>query len=106
MKDYERIDYLIKRLEGDNARRFSEVTGIPTASLSRARHGYSKPSLCYDKILATYPQVRKKWLYTGEGEPIKGDNAKDEISRRLDLIEAKLEKILAELSSKNSSKKS
>ena len=66
----ERIDFLIKNLEGDNATRFSEKTGIPKPHLSMIRRGKLRLSnMKLNFILDAYPMVNREWLETGEGYP-------------------------------------
>lgn len=90
MNEAERIDYLIKTLEGDNAKRFADKTGIRTDTLSRARNGIIRPSILYTKILNTYPSVSSWWLASGEGEPFYEDKEKGEIIKRLERIEREI----------------
>ena len=87
MKDYERVDYLIKTLEGDNARAFADKTGIRTDTLSRARNGIARPSLTFTKILDAYPSVRREWLVEGEGEPFYESREKGEVLRKVEALE-------------------
>ena len=69
MTPQERISYLVRFLEGGNAKAFAEKCGIPPASLSRVRNGGANPSTYYARILKAYPLVRSEWLLDGEGEP-------------------------------------
>lgn len=69
MTEGERIDYLIKVLEGDNAARFSEKTGIDKSSLSRMRNGKIIVGRRVEDILSAYPEVSRVWMETGEGYP-------------------------------------
>lgn len=93
MKDNERIDYLIRTLEGDNARVFASKTGIRTDTLSRARNGAARASLLYTKILATYPSVRREWLVEGEGEPFVEDKERSEVLRKIDSLEREVRRL-------------
>lgn len=68
MTESERIDYLIKSLEGDNARRFSDATGIPTPRISKMRNGEQRIWAYIDKICTAYPQVNREWLVNGTGK--------------------------------------
>jgi len=87
MKDYERIDYLIKTLEGDNARAFADKTGIRPDTLSRARNGIVRPTRLYTKIVKAYPQVSGDWLVEGDGEPFYSDREKDEVLQKVEALE-------------------
>lgn len=87
MEGNERIDYLIKVLEGNNARKFADKTGIPPDSLSRARNGITNPSTYFTKILKAYDQVRSWWLLTGEGEPLYEDVEKGEVLMKVEALE-------------------
>lgn len=111
MKDNERIDYLIKTLAGDNAKRFADACGFRTDTLSRARNGIGRASYLFTKILDTYPKVRREWLVEGIGEPFYEDMEKGEILRKVEALEKevrRLSRLIIGLSdsSKNSSKKS
>lgn len=93
MTDAERIDYLIKSLEGDNARRFADRTGIRTDTLSRARNGIGRPSVCFQKILDAYPQVRRNWLLKDEGEPFSGEEEKSLLLRKVEALEKEVKRL-------------
>lgn len=67
MTEQERIDYLVKVLEGNNAKRFSDKTGIATASLSKMRNGKMRIWGQVEKICAAYPNVNPQWLINGDG---------------------------------------
>lgn len=101
MTPQERIDYLIKILEGNNAREFADKCGIPPASLSRIRNGRAEPVAYYTRILAAYPAVRREWLVSGRGEALTERARRDRIEMQLARIEKKMEKVeelVAELS--------
>lgn len=87
MNENERLDYLIKVLEGNNARVFAEKTGIRTDSLSRARKGINHPSSYFERVLKAYPDVSREWLYNGEGDPLLIEREKGEVLARLERIE-------------------
>ena len=93
MTEHERIDTLVKILEGDNAKAFSAKTGIPESSLCRIRRGDGKPSSYYDRILSAYPVVKKNWLYFGKGEPLKDSGEKGEILKKLDRLEMEVKRL-------------
>lgn len=116
MNEAERIDYLIKVLEGDNARAFANVTGIRTDTLSRARNGLVRPSVVYTKILAAYPSVRREWLINGNGVPFYEDLEKGEVIKRVEMLTKEVRRLAklieglhtpspSSFSSKSSSKK-
>lgn len=83
----ERIEYLIRRLEGNNARAFARRCGIDPSSLSRVRSGKYNPEGYYQRILEAYPQVSPKWLTKGVGAAIPEDDEKPEVIARLDALE-------------------
>lgn len=67
MNEHERIDYLVKVLEGNNAKRFSDKTGIATASLSKMRNGKMRIWGHVERICTAYQNVNPQWLINGEG---------------------------------------
>ena len=87
MSTEERITQLISLLEGGNAKRFAEYAGIPEASMSRVRNGKASANAYIQRILAAYPEVRKSWLVSGEGSPLRRDEEKGRVERRLELLE-------------------
>lgn len=93
MTEHERIDVLVKLLEGNNAKAFCEKAGIPEASLSRVRRGRGRPETYYERILTAYPQVSRKWLFSEEGEPIKGMNEKGEILVKIESLEREVRRL-------------
>lgn len=68
MTESERIDYLVKVLEGDNARRFADKAGINPATLSKIRKGTFHVARFADRICSAYPNVNKEWLVVGIGD--------------------------------------
>ena len=87
MSESERIDYLIKVLAGNNARNFATKAKIRPDTLSRARNGKGKPSLCFERILGAFPGVSREWLYSGIGEPMEGEREKGELLARMESLE-------------------
>ena len=69
MTESERLDYLIKTLEGNNARAFADKIGVNTTILCRIRGGQLRLASKYTKILEAYPMINRSWLETGEGYP-------------------------------------
>lgn len=67
MNDSEKLEYLIKHLEGGNMKAFSRKTGITYTTLSRIKSGEFKIASRTEKILDTYPEINRYWLLTGEG---------------------------------------
>lgn len=67
MNSSERIDYLIKTLEGNNAKQFADRAGISTSAVSRIRRGFVKLDNYVDRICAAYPAINRRWLMTGSG---------------------------------------
>lgn len=94
MNENERLDYLIKVLEGNNARVFAEKTGIRTDSLSRARKGINHPSSYFERILSTYPDVSREWLYNGVGVPLISMREKSEILLKLESLEKDVKRLM------------
>lgn len=93
MKENERIDLLVKILEGDNAKAFATRTGIPPSSLCRVRKGQGKPASYFGRILDAYPEVRKTWLYTGDGEPLKEKSERGEILQKIERLEREVRRL-------------
>lgn len=93
MNEYERIDYLVKVLEGNNAKAFCIKTGIAEASLSRVRKGNGRPAAYYGRIVTAYPQVRKQWLYSGAGEPMKEKKEKGEVLQKIESLEREVKRL-------------
>lgn len=93
MTGSERIDQLVYLLEGGRAKEFTEKTGIAPACLSRVRHGQGNPETYYSRILAAYPQIRKQWMYSGIGEPLKEKDEKGEILRKVDALEREVKRL-------------
>ena len=87
MTDSEILDFLIKTLAGNNAKRFSEKTGITTTILSRIRSGELRLKKRYDQIMLAYPMINRDWLTTGEGYP--GDLS-------VELVRDKMQRIIAD----------
>ena len=69
MTEAERIDFLIKELEGNNASSFARKIGSSRATVSKMRNGSVGIRLSIEAIISAYPQVRKEWLETGDGYP-------------------------------------
>lgn len=70
MTETERIDFLIRHLEGGNAKAFSQRLGIDPSAVSRMRNKLMSLSEKYiNIILDAYPQVSRGWLETGDGYP-------------------------------------
>lgn len=90
MEERERLDYLIRVLEGNNARVFAEKTGIRTDCLSRARKGINRPSSYFERVLKAYPDVSREWLYDGVGAPLVSMMEKSDVLVRLERIEEEI----------------
>ena len=69
MTEPERIEFLIKSLEGGSGQKFADKVGMSSASISRIRKGDYGIRLKIDAILRAYPSVNRDWLETGEGYP-------------------------------------
>lgn len=87
MTPQERISCLVNLLEGGNAKAFAEKTGIPEASLSRARNGKGNAETYFPRIIMTYKDVNPKWLLDGEGLPLKSMEEKGAVLERLERLE-------------------
>lgn len=81
MTESERLDYIIKMLEGGVAARFSEKTGLPAPKISRIKRGELRLYRLYEIILRAYPQINREWLETGVGYP--GDLSIELVKERL-----------------------
>ncbi len=72
MKEFKnRLEYIIKNLEGGSGRRLSRKTGIPETSVREYRKGIkTDPRLSMLlKLLKTY-NLSAEWLLNGTGSPI------------------------------------
>ena len=108
MTEAERIDFLIKVLEGNNASEFAKKIGTNKSIVSRIRNpkypNRLKPYI--SRILESYPSVNREWLETGEGYPgdltialvrehyeaklRRSDIIIDHLTRRIDELEKRL----------------
>ena len=93
MDDSKKLDYLINVLAGGNARKFASRTGIRPECLSRARNGRGAPSFYFERILGAYPDVSRKWLYDGIGEPLLSENEKSEVIKRIESLEREVRRL-------------
>lgn len=93
MTESERIDYLVNRLEGGKAIRFSERTGICPQSVSRLRNGKSGIGIYIGRILSAYPDVNEIWLRTGNGEPLPASKRRSVIWERIEALEAEVRRL-------------
>lgn len=96
MEANERIDFLIRNLEGGIARRFVEKTGISEPTLCKMRKGTLNAGHHYEKILAAYPCINREWLYDGRGYP--GDLNVQMVRDRLESVIATKDIIIERLS--------
>ncbi len=107
MNQHERIDYLVKRLAGNNAKTFADKCGIDPKAISNMRSGKQGVGHYALRITTGYPDVSIDWLLTGEGTPLKTDKEKTELLEKMERLEkevARLRKAVDNLSSKISSK--
>lgn len=93
MNEYQRLDYLIKVLAGNNARAFALKAGIRPDVLSRVRNGKGNPSFYFERILGAFPTVSRDWLYTGDGAPLMEEREKSEVIARLEALEKEIRKL-------------
>lgn len=89
----QRIDHLVMVLEGGNAKRFSEMTGITQQSVSCLRHGSYRIARFAGRILDAYPEVNPEWLTSGEGEPLLIEIEKGEILRKVEALENEVKRL-------------
>lgn len=89
----ERISFLVETLEGGNAKRFSEKTGISPQSVSCLRHGKYQIGRFIQRIAAAYPDVNVKWLKTGEGEPLLSVPEKGVILSKIEGLEKEVRRL-------------
>lgn len=87
MTEGERLEFLIKQLEGGNMTEFSRKTGIIKSTLCRIKSGQLRLKSKVDAIIRAYPMVERKWLETGEGYC--GDLS-------IEIVNEKLKQIVAE----------
>lgn len=95
MTESERIDYLIKLLEGNNAAAFARKVDISTPTLSRIRSGELRLKSKVGKIMEVYPMIDRNWLETGEGYP--GDLSIQNVRKRLMAVIEQKDDIIASL---------
>ena len=85
MTEPERLELLIRVLEGNNASEFARKIGIETSAVSRIRAGQYGIKKKINSIIKAYPAVNRDWLETGEGYPgdISVDFVKSYYERKL-----------------------
>lgn len=93
MKESERISYLVDTLEGGNAKRFAEKTGICQQSVSCLRHGKYGIGRFVKKIADAYPDVNITWLQTGEGYPLVSVSEKSIILSKIENLEKEVHRL-------------
>ena len=93
MDDSKKLDYLINVLAGGNARKFASRAGIRPECLSRARNERGTPSFYFERILSAFPDVSREWLYDGVGEPLRTENEKSEVIRRIESLEKEVRRL-------------
>lgn len=69
MTEAERIDFLIKAVEGGNAAEFGRKIGVSKTTAHKMRTGKVGIRLNVNRIIQGYPAVNREWLTTGEGYP-------------------------------------
>ena len=108
MTEAERIDYLIKLLEGGNGAAFGKKIGADVPTISKMRRGIIGYSRRINDIIAAYPSVSRRWLESGDGYPgdlsvelvramyeekiQRCDRVIDQLSRRINELEERLNK--------------
>ena len=95
MTESERLEFLIKQLEGGNAAEFARKTGIIKSTICRIRSGQLRLKSKVDTIIRTYPCVERHWLETGEGYC--GDLSVEVVRNQLKQIVAEKDSIIKAL---------
>lgn len=108
MTEAERVNFLIKVLEGNNASEFAKKIGSDKSVVSRLRNPKypNRLKLYISRILESYPSVNREWLESGEGYPgdltvalvrehyeaklRRSDTIIDHLTRRIDELEKRL----------------
>lgn len=85
MTEPERLELLIRVLEGSNAAEFARKIGVQESAISRMRSGKYGIRKKINSIINAYPAVNREWLESGEGYP--GDIS-------IDLVKSHYEKKL------------
>ena len=93
MKESARISFLVDTLEGGNAKRFSEKTGIRPQTVSCLRHGKYQIGRFVQRITTAYPDVNVKWLQTGEGEPLLSGPEKGLVLAKIESLEKEVRRL-------------
>lgn len=95
MTEGERLEFLIKQLEGGNLTEFSRKTGIIKSTLSRIKSGQLRIRGKVDAIIRVYPMVEREWLETGNGYC--GDLSVEVVNNKLKQIVAEKDIIIQAL---------
>lgn len=95
MTEGERLEFLIKQLEGGNLTEFSRKTGIIKSTLSRIKSGQLRIRSKVDAIIRVYPMVEREWLETGNGYC--GDLSVEVVNNKLKQIVAEKDTIIKAL---------
>ena len=93
MNEAERISFLVETLEGGNAKRFSDKTGIRQQSVSCLRHGKFKIGRFVQRVADAYPDVDVSWLRTGEGEPFRSTPEKGIVLEKIESLEKEVRRL-------------
>ena len=93
MKEAQRIDYLVQRLAGNNAKLFAEKCGIDQKAVSNMRHGIQRIGSYVNRILTGYPEVSPDWLISGKGKPIATDGEKSELLKKVEGLEKEVRRL-------------
>ena len=76
MQLYERLLQLVSAISGNSQTKFAKSLGMAQTTFLGylSEKGQSKIRVSFlDQILNTYPQIRREWLYFGEGEMLQSD---------------------------------
>lgn len=93
MTEIERINYLIEVFACGNAKQFADKCSIRPDSLSRVRNGKGSPSHFFPHILKALPDVRRDWLYNGEGRAFHSEAQKDILTAKIDTLTEEVRKL-------------
>ena len=94
MTDTEKIDFIIKALEGGSLSKFADRIGVFVSTASRIRSGALPLRTRIDAIVSAYPMVNRAWLEGRDDYP--GDLTVSLVKERMQsVIDSKDETIKA-----------
>ena len=98
MTEPERLELLIRVLEGNNAAEFARKIGVQESAVCRMKSGRYGIKKKINSIINAYPAVSRDWLETGEGYP--GDISVDFVKSYYEKKLRRQEKIIDHLISR------